>query len=70
MRLDEIERTRVFLRFVFALCVGGIIVALITGGDAIAQVVVIVGSRRSPRSARSSRMLLAARRGELRRRAS
>jgi eukaryotic-like serine/threonine-protein kinase len=44
MKLDEIARTRVFLQVVFALCAGGIIVALSTGGDHVAKVVVLVGS--------------------------
>jgi tRNA A-37 threonylcarbamoyl transferase component Bud32 len=44
MKFDEIARTRVFLRFVFALCAGGVIVALSTGGDEVAKVVVLVGS--------------------------
>ena len=44
MKLDEVARTRVFLQVVFALCAGGIIVALATGGDRVAKVVVLVGS--------------------------
>ena len=44
MKLDEIARTRVFLKFVFALTAGGIIVALSTGGDHVAKLVVVIGS--------------------------
>jgi serine/threonine protein kinase len=44
MKLDEIARTRVFLKTVFVLTAGGIIVALSTGGDPVAEVVVLVGS--------------------------
>ena len=44
MRLDELARTRVFLKVAILLCVGGTIVALSTGGDAIAQRVVVIGS--------------------------
>jgi tRNA A-37 threonylcarbamoyl transferase component Bud32 len=44
MKLDEIARTRVFLKFVFALTGGGIIVALSTGGDHVAKLVVLIGS--------------------------
>ena len=44
MRLDEIQRTRVFLRVAIGICVGGTVVALSTSGDAIAQRVVIIGS--------------------------
>jgi eukaryotic-like serine/threonine-protein kinase len=44
MRLDELERTRVFLKVVLGMCVGGIIVALSSTGDAIARDVVIVGT--------------------------
>ncbi|HEX8114264.1 MAG TPA: serine/threonine-protein kinase [Kofleriaceae bacterium] len=44
MKLDEVARTRVFLQVVFALCAGGIIVALSTAGDHVAKVVVLVGS--------------------------
>ena len=44
MKLDEVARTRVFLHFALAICAGGIIVALSTGGDHIAKVVVIAGS--------------------------
>ena len=42
--LDELARTRVFLKVAILLCVGGTIVALSTGGDAIAQRVVVIGS--------------------------
>jgi serine/threonine-protein kinase len=44
MKLDEVARTRVFLQVVFALCAGGIIVALSTAGDHVAKIVVVVGS--------------------------
>ncbi|MBL0219735.1 MAG: serine/threonine protein kinase [Myxococcales bacterium] len=44
MKLDEIERTRVFLKVALVLSVSGAIIALITSGDVIAQRVVTVGS--------------------------
>ncbi|MCX5742620.1 MAG: serine/threonine-protein kinase [Proteobacteria bacterium] len=44
MKLDEVARTRVFLKVAIFLCIGGIATALISGGDAIARTVVIVGS--------------------------
>ena len=44
MKLDELARTRVFLQVVFALCAGGIVVALGTAGDHVAKIVVLVGS--------------------------
>jgi len=44
MRHDEIERTRVFLKVVLGICVGGIIVALTSTGDPIARTVVLVGT--------------------------
>jgi len=44
MKLDEVERTRVFLRVALALSVLGAIAALVTGGDVIAQRVVMIGS--------------------------
>jgi hypothetical protein len=44
MRFDEIARTRIFLKIVLALCAGGIIVALSTGGDPVAKLVVLIGS--------------------------
>jgi len=44
MKFDEIVRTRIFLKIVFALTAGGIIVALSTTGDHLAKVVVLVGS--------------------------
>jgi hypothetical protein len=44
MKFDEVARTRVFLKVVFALTAGGIIVALSTPGDPVAKAVVIVGS--------------------------
>ncbi len=44
MRQEELERTRVFVRAVIGLCIGGIVVALSTAGDHVAQTVVLVGS--------------------------
>jgi len=44
MKFDEIARTRIFLKIVVAVVVGGIIVALSTGGDPVAKVVVLTGS--------------------------
>src|ERR1051325_5040867 len=44
MKLDEIARTRVFLKFAFALTAGGIILVLSTGGDEVAKIVVLIGS--------------------------
>lgn len=44
MRLDEIARTRVFLRVVLAISIGGIVVALIAKGDPVARNVVLVGT--------------------------
>ncbi|HET9624425.1 MAG TPA: serine/threonine-protein kinase [Kofleriaceae bacterium] len=44
MKLDELERTRVFLKFALALTAGGVIVAVSTTGDPVAKVVVLVGS--------------------------
>jgi eukaryotic-like serine/threonine-protein kinase len=44
MKLDEIARTRIFLKVAVAVIIGGIIVALSTGGDPVAKVVVLVGS--------------------------
>jgi serine/threonine-protein kinase len=44
MKIDELARTRVFLKVVFALTGGGIIVVLSTGGDHLAKLVVIAGS--------------------------
>jgi eukaryotic-like serine/threonine-protein kinase len=44
MKFDEVARTRVFLKAVLGLTAGGIIVALSTGGDPVAKVVVLVGS--------------------------
>ncbi len=44
MKVDEIERTRVFLKVAFLISVGGAIIALATSGDVIAQRVVIIGS--------------------------
>jgi serine/threonine-protein kinase len=44
MKFDEIARTRVFLKIVFALTAGGIIVELSTGGDQVAKIVVVIGS--------------------------
>src|SRR6185503_12772096 len=44
MKFDEIARTRIFLKIVLALCTGGIIVAISTGGDHVAKLVVLIGS--------------------------
>jgi hypothetical protein len=44
MRLDEMQRTRVFLKAVLGICLGGILVALVSRGDAIARDVVFVGT--------------------------
>ncbi len=44
MRLDEVERTRVFLKVAFTMCVLGAVMALVTGGDVVAQRVVVIGS--------------------------
>ncbi|MDB4960409.1 MAG: serine/threonine protein kinase [Myxococcales bacterium] len=44
MKLDEIERTRVFLRVALACCVFGALIALMTSGDPVAQRVVVIGS--------------------------
>jgi eukaryotic-like serine/threonine-protein kinase len=44
MKFDEVARTRIFLKVVLAITAGGIIVALSTGGDPVAKVVVVVGS--------------------------
>ena len=44
MKFDEVARTRVFLKVVLCLTAGGIIVALSTGGDPVAKVVVLIGS--------------------------
>ncbi len=44
MKVDEIERTRVFLKVAFLISVGGAMIALITSGDVIAQRVVTIGS--------------------------
>ena len=44
MKFDEIARTRVFLKFAFALTAGGIILVLSTGGDEVAKIVVLIGS--------------------------
>jgi serine/threonine-protein kinase len=44
MRHDEFERSRIFVRVVMFLCIGGAIVALATDGDAIARNVVLVGT--------------------------
>ncbi len=44
MRFDELERTRIFLKVIFAICVGGIIVALTAKGDPIARNVVLIGT--------------------------
>ena len=44
MRHDEFERSRIFVRVVLALCIGGAIVALVTKGDPIARNVVLIGT--------------------------
>jgi len=44
MRHDEYERTRVFLKVVLVLCIGGAAVALSTNGDPIASIVVVIGT--------------------------
>ncbi|MDQ3340212.1 MAG: hypothetical protein M4D80_34070, partial [Myxococcota bacterium] len=44
MRHDEFERSRVFVRVVLALCIGGAIVALVTDGDPVARNVVLIGT--------------------------
>ena len=44
MRNDEIERTRVFLRVVLSVCLGGVVVALTSTGDPIARDVVLIGT--------------------------
>src|ERR1700690_2629139 len=44
MRLEEMERSRVFFRVALGLTLGGIVVALTSKGDAIAKAVVVAGS--------------------------
>lgn len=44
LRLEEMDRSRVFFRVVLAICIGGTIVALLSAGDPIAKAVVIAGS--------------------------
>jgi hypothetical protein len=44
MRLDEVQRSRVFLRTAFALCVLGALLSMFSGGDPTAQRIVIGGS--------------------------
>ena len=44
MRNDEIQRTRVFLRVAIGVCIGGVVVALMSTGDPIARGVVLVGT--------------------------
>jgi serine/threonine-protein kinase len=44
MRLDEFERSRIFVRVVLFLCIGGAIVALVTDGDPVARIVVLLGT--------------------------
>jgi eukaryotic-like serine/threonine-protein kinase len=44
MRLDEMQRTRVFLKAVLVICVGGILIALVSRGDPIARNVVLIGT--------------------------
>ncbi len=44
MRLEEMDRSRVFFRIVLALTLGGLVVAITSSGDPIAKAVVIGGS--------------------------
>ena len=44
LRLEEMDRSRVFFRVVLAITVGGTVVALLSAGDPIAKAVVIAGS--------------------------
>jgi eukaryotic-like serine/threonine-protein kinase len=44
MRHDEIERSRVFVKVVLAICFGGIIVAFTASGDPVARDVVLIGT--------------------------
>jgi hypothetical protein len=44
MKLDELGRTRVFLKAALAITGGGVIVAVATTGDPVAKVVVLIGS--------------------------
>jgi serine/threonine-protein kinase len=44
MRLDEMQRLRVFLKAVLGICVGGVIVALLSRGDPVARNVVLAGT--------------------------
>ena len=44
MRIEEVARTRVFLIVALCVCLGGIVIALISNGDASARNVVIVGT--------------------------
>ncbi len=41
MRLDEIARTRVFLKVAIVTCIAGALAAIVTGGDALAQRVIL-----------------------------
>ncbi|HLL23948.1 MAG TPA: serine/threonine-protein kinase, partial [Kofleriaceae bacterium] len=44
MRHDEFERSRVFVRVVMFLCIGGGAVSLVANGDPVARVVVMIGT--------------------------
>src|SRR5436190_5075253 len=44
MRVDELERTRVFIKAVLAICIGGTVVALAAAGDPGAQEIVLGGT--------------------------
>jgi len=44
MRHDEFERSRIFVRVVLVMCIGGAIIALSTNGDPIARNVVLIGT--------------------------
>ena len=44
LRLEELDRSRVFFRVVLAITIGGMIVALLSAGDPVAKIVVIAGS--------------------------
>ncbi|HWU86761.1 MAG TPA: protein kinase, partial [Kofleriaceae bacterium] len=44
MRFDEAQRLRVFLKAVVGTCLGGILVAVVAGGDAVARAAVLAGT--------------------------
>ncbi len=44
MKLDEVARTRVFLKVCLVTCASGIAIALLSGGDPVARNIVIIGS--------------------------